>query len=86
MNYEKLWNERKRALIDMILAGKKESCKDFDSRAYEIITKGDKAMDDLFEVALAEVNQYDEEHTTHAFVKSEYISTTGEVSDGTVSD
>lgn len=77
MNYEELWNGRKRTLVDLILAGKKADVKmkdnGYDVESYGISTKGEKAQDDLVEMVLAEVNQYDAEHTTRAYINSDAI-------------
>ena len=66
MNYEALWNGRKRTLVDLILAGKKADVKmkddGYDVESYGISMKGEKAQDELVEMVLAEVNQYDADH------------------------
>lgn len=77
MNYEALWIERKRTLVDQILAGKKADVKmkndGYDVASYGISTKGEKAHDELVEMVLAEVNQYDAEHMTRAYINSDAI-------------
>ena len=66
MNYEALWKGRKRTLVDQILAGKKADVKmkdnGYDVESYGISAKGEKAQDELVEMVLAEVTQYDAEH------------------------
>ena len=77
MDYESLWNGRKRTLVDLILAGKKAEVKmkdnGYDVESYGISTKGENAQDELVEMALAEVNQYDAERMTRAYINSDAI-------------
>ena len=66
MDYEALWNGRKRTLVDLILAGKKADVKmkddGYDVESYGISMNGEKAQDELVDMVLAEVNQYDADH------------------------
>ena len=78
MNYEALWNGRKRTLIDMILAGKKAEAKmsnqkEYDAESYEISKEGERAQDELVEIVLAEVNQYDAEHMTELSINPDHF-------------
>ena len=78
MNYEALWNGRKRTLVDLILAGKKAEVKmsfqkEYDSESYEISKKGEEAQDELVELVLAEVNQYYAEHLTEISIDPAHI-------------